>query len=70
MSALSLNREIMPMPISPIGTYIDQPLDVQRDLFTELPFDLVFGFDYPPDAAELFTGEVFQPHIRVYPCLF
>ena len=46
------------MAVSAIGTDFDQPLDVHRDVFAQIAFDVAFRFDDLADAVDFVFAQV------------
>src|SRR5262245_10924908 len=62
---LTPDRQVAAMPHAPIGADLDEPLDVQRDLATEVALDLVASVDELAEPVDLLLGEVTDPRVGV-----
>ncbi len=58
MGALAANRQAAAVTIPAIGTDFDQALDVHRDIFAQIAFDVAAFFDDLTDAVDLVFVEV------------
>ena len=58
MRTLSAYRQIAPVPQSAIRLNIDQPLDVHRDFFAQVAFDLAFFLDDLTDTVDLVFAQI------------
>src|SRR5262249_20387238 len=53
MSALSTHREAAPVTISPIRTDLDEPLDIDRSILSQVSFDATLAFNHLTDPVDL-----------------
>ena len=58
MGTLSANRQAAAMTVPAIGADFDEPLDVHRDVFAEIAFDVATLFNDLADAVHLLFVEV------------
>jgi hypothetical protein len=53
------------MPETAVGLDFDKPLDVHRNVFAQIAFDLAFGFDDLTDTVDLVFAEILNLPERV-----
>src|SRR5690242_16659051 len=61
VGALAADGETLPMAQAAVAAEVHQPLDVHRDLATEITLDLVIRLDDLADGPGLLLGEVLGP---------
>jgi hypothetical protein len=61
MRALTADRQPLAMPQSAIATEIHQPLDVHRDLPSEIALDSIVAVDEFADTQYLIVGQLVNP---------
>src|SRR5512143_1763046 len=65
VGALSANRQTAAMTEAAVRTDFDQPLDVHRNVFAKVAFDVAFIFDDLTNAVDLFFTQVLDGLERV-----
>src|SRR5438067_2760860 len=63
--ALAANRKATPVTQAAVGANFNQPLDVERDLATQLAFHFGFFVDDVAQAAHLLVIEILDAQVRV-----
>src|SRR5581483_454430 len=58
MGTLSTNRQIPAMAVSTIRSDFDEPLDIHRNVFTQIAFDRTFRFDDLSDAVYFIFAQI------------
>src|SRR3984957_17999642 len=56
--ALAASRQVAPVAQSTIGLNVNQPLDVHRDIFAQIAFDLAFVLNHLADAVYLVFAKI------------
>src|SRR4029453_8186528 len=65
LRALPANREVPAVAEAAVRADLDEALDVQRDLPTEVTLDLEAAVDHLAEAVDLVLGEVPDARVRV-----
>src|SRR5437762_11595130 len=66
MRTLASHRQIAPMPQPAIGADLDQPPDVQRQLFPQVTFDAAIFLDHLADLRGLVLAQIFDLLVRIH----
>src|SRR3984957_628429 len=68
VGALAASRQIAPVAQSTVGLNVNQPLDVHRDVFAQITFDLAFVLYHLADTVYLVFTQILDFLERVHIC--
>src|SRR3984885_9193875 len=66
VGALAADGQVAPVAQSTIGLNVNQPLDVHRDIFAQITFDLAFVLNHLADTVYLVFAQILNFLERVH----